>query len=132
MFLESEFETVLSQLGVQKPDGAVQGSGGPSSGSGALAASSYEAADLNQDGVVTAAELAQYNGSSSGDSQASFEMTDYTMKLVETMLKALKEEGGDQNSLDVSQFKQIMRMVNEQTQTQSDASKLNTYVANIA
>ena len=94
-------------------------------GGGESSSEEYDEADLNEDGVVTAAEQAEYDGTTTDD------MTDYTMKLVSTLLDALKTEDDTSDSMDLSKFKAIMSMVNNETQDGSTADKLNTYVSNL-
>jgi len=120
----------LTSLGVEPPQGRQGGGGqggGPGGGGGEPASSEeYDDADLNQDGVVSAAEQAQYEGTTNSD------MTDYTMNLVSTLLDALKsEEDESSDSIDLSKFKSIMSMVNNETQNSATADKLNTYVSNL-
>ena len=91
----------------------------------------YDAADTNQDGVVSAAEQAAYDASESSD------MQEYTMKLVSTLLDALKSEEKSRESdtsdnLDMSKYKQVMSMVNNQIQDTDTAQKLGKYLSNLA
>jgi len=117
----------LTSLGVESSEGGKPsgGQGGAPSGGGGESSEEYEEADTNEDGVVSDAEQAAYDGTTSDD------MTDYTMKLVSTLLDALKTEDDTSNSMDVSKFKSIMSMVNNETQDNVTANKLNTYVSNL-
>lgn len=61
-------------------------------------------------------------------------MAEYTMNLVSTLLDALKTENTNNNeegSLDLSKFKSIMSMVNNEIQTLDTAGKLNSYLSNL-
>lgn len=58
-------------------------------------------------------------------------MIDYTMKLVSTLMDALKTEDDTSDSMDLSKFKSIMSMVNNEIQDASTAQKLNAYVSNL-
>lgn len=88
----------------------------------------YEAADTNEDGTVSAEELAAYTATQNKD------MTEYTMKLVSTLLDGLKDEqekNGTDDDLDLSQYKQVMSMVNEQTQEPKTSEMLSKYISQI-
>lgn len=126
---KNEAGEVLSQLGVEKPQGGgqAQGAGGAGGGSGS-SEEEYEDADTNQDGIVSAAEYAAYYGSDDGD------MANYTMNLVSTLMDSLKNEAQEnksQNDLDLSKFKQIMTMVNEQTQDKKTSEILDKYISQL-
>ena len=117
----------LTSLGVEPIEGGKGGGPGGGSGGGSDSSSTeeYDEADINEDGVVTAAEQAEYDGTTT-------DMADYTMKLVSTLLDALKlEEDSSNDSMDLSKFKAIMSMVNNETQDVATAQKLNTYVSNL-
>ncbi len=120
----------LTSLGVEPPAGGQgPGGGGPGGGGGGGESSTeeeYDEADINEDGVVTAAEQAEYDGTTTTD-----DMTDYTMKLVSTLMDALKTEDDTSDSMDLSKFKSIMSMVNNETQDSATAQKLNAYVSNL-
>jgi len=115
----------LTSLGVEPPAGGQGRGAGGGSGGGESSSEEYDEADLNEDGIVTTAEQALYDGTTSDD------MADYTMKLVSTLLDALKTEDNTADSIDLSKFKSIMSMVNNETQDSSTAQKLNTYVSNL-
>lgn len=119
----------LTSLGVEPPQGAPgggPGGGGPGGGGGESASTEeYDEADTNEDGIVSTAEQAAYDGTSSDD------MTDYTMKLVSTLMDALKSEDDSSDTMDLSKFKSIMSMVNNETQDGATAQKLNAYVSNL-
>ena len=118
---KAEAGEVLSSLGVTPPP-----AGGGGGGSGSSDEEEYEDADTNQDGIVSAAEQAAYDGTSKT------EMQDYALKLVGSLLDALKTENeNSSDSLDLSKFKSIMSMINNQTQDASTANKLNSYVSNL-
>ncbi|MBI3873874.1 MAG: hypothetical protein HY307_02525, partial [Arcobacter sp.] len=112
---------------------------------GASASKTYEAADTNQDGTVSAAEYEAYYGTataSSGtataisssdttNSSASNDIATYVMKLVTTLVDSLKKEqeaNGTDDKTNLSQFKQIMSMVNEQTQDAKTKEMLGEYL----
>ncbi|MGB5867228.1 MAG: hypothetical protein WBG69_05060 [Arcobacteraceae bacterium] len=119
---KEEAGAVLSSLGVKPP----QGGGAPAGGGVSSDEEEYDEADTNQDGVVSAAEQAAYDGTSKT------EMQEYALKLVSTLLDALKTENNDNSdSMELSKFKSIMSMVNNQTQDASTANKLNSYVSNL-
>lgn len=118
---KAEAGEVLSSLGVTPPP-----AGGGGGGSGSSDEEEYEDADTNQDGIVSAAEQAAYDGTSKT------EMQDYALKLVGSLLDALKTENeNSSDSLDLSKFKSIMSMINNETQDASTANKLNSYVSNL-
>lgn len=120
---KDEAGEVLSQLGIEKPQGGGGGGGGGSS------EEEYEDADTNQDGTVSAAEYEAYYNSDTKDN-----MEDYTMKLVSTLLDALKaeaEENGTKDNTDLSKFKQMMTMVNEQTQDSKTSEMLDNFISQI-
>jgi len=136
---------VLSTLGVAPPgsdSGEVDGSGtqasngeaggvppaggGAGAGGGSSSEEEYDEADTNQDGYVSAAEQAAYDGTTDETSQ------DYALKLVSSLLEALKiEDMSNAEDMDLSKFKSVMSMINNQTQDSSTADKLNTYVSNL-
>jgi len=125
---KEEVGDTLTSLGVEPPAGGQgPGGGGPGGGGGGESSSNeeYDEADLNEDGIVTAAEQALYDGISSDD------MADYTMKLVGSLMDALKSEDETSDSIDLSKFKSIMSMVNNEIQDGPTAQKLNTYVSNL-
>ena len=123
---KAEAGEVLSSLGVPPPPGGTPPAGGGGGGSGSSDEEEYEDADTNQDGIVSAAEQAAYDGTSKT------EMQDYALKLVGSLLDALKTENeNSSDSLDLSKFKSIMSMINNQTQDASTANKLNSYVSNL-
>jgi len=129
------FASLLSDMGVEVPPPPAGGQpeGGtppPAGGGGGATASSeeeeYDAADANEDGIVTDAEQAAYDG------VATDEVEEYALKLVSSLLDALKEESGtDSDSLDLSSFKSVMSMINNETQEENTANKLNTYISNL-
>lgn len=124
---KEEVGDTLTSLGVEPPAGG-QGAGpGGGGGGGGESSSSeeYDEADLNEDGIVTAAEQAEYDGTTSDD------MTEYTMNLVSTLMDAIKNEDNSSDTMDLSKFKSIMSMVNNEIQDGSTAQKLNTYVSNL-
>lgn len=123
---KEEVGDALTSLGVEPLQGRPEGrpEGGQGGGESALT-DEYEEADLNEDGIVTTAEQAQYDGISSTD------MADYTMDLVSTLMDALKNENDSSDSMDLSKFKSIMSMVNNETQDNSTAQKLNAYISNL-
>lgn len=122
---ESDFQETMNELGLTPPPGGQAMSGGGSGGGSSE--EEYDDADTNQDGTVSAAEYAAYYGSD--DSSDSTEA--YTMELLSTLLGALKSESNS-NSVEANQFKDIMKMVNNQYHDNSTANDLNTYVSNIS
>jgi len=122
---KEEAGEVLSKLGVPPPPNGdkPQGSGDKSSSSD----EEYDEADTNQDGVVSSAEYEAYYGSNNN-------MKTYAMDLMSTLTNALKNEQqdkGTQDKLDMSKYKQIMSIVNEQIQDPKTSKMLNTYISNI-
>lgn len=77
--------------------------------------------------------------STSNSSTTSMSMEDYTLKLVSTLLDALKSEqsnnstntNGENSSLDLKKFKEMMNMVNNQTQNSQTASELSAFLTNL-
>jgi len=131
---KDEAGEVLSQLGIEKPSGPPPGGGMMGGGGSSEEEEEYDAADTNQDGIVSIAEQAAYDASQSSDTK---DMEEYTMKLVSTLLEALKSEevtnkSDTSDSLDISKYKQIMSMVNTQIQDTDTAQKLGKYLSNLA
>ncbi|RXJ99037.1 hypothetical protein CRV02_12650 [Arcobacter sp. CECT 8989] len=128
---KDDFEEILSNLGVapnSSEEAPAQGGGAPMGGGGGGGSSDeeYEDADLNQDGTVTAAEQAIYDGTVSSDS-----MEQYTLDLVSTLIGALKNENSEDSSdshTDLSQFKEIMSMVNEQFQDKKTKENIDKFL----
>ena len=125
---QSDFQETMDELGLTPPappsGGGMAGGGG---GGGSSEEEEYDDADTNQDGTVSAAEYAAYYGSD--DSSDSTEA--YTMELLSTLLGAIKSESNN-NSVEANQFKDIMKMVNNQYHDSNTANDLNTYVSNIS
>lgn len=120
---KSEAGEILSKLGVPPPPSGDKPQGEGSSSSD----EEYEDADTNQDGVVSSAEYDTYYGSNN-------DMKSYAMDLMSTLTNALKneqKENGTEDDMDLSKYKQIMSIVNEQTQDPKTSQMLNTYVSNI-
>ena len=132
---KSDFATTMAALGAEPPKGG--GSGGSAT------TKTYEAADTNQDGTVSLSEYEAYYGTaatSSGTTTASSnntnsssgnDMATYVMKLVTTLVDSLKKEqeaNGTDDKTNLSQFKQIMSMVNEQTQDAKTKEMLGEYL----
>ena len=129
---QSEFEETMSALGVETPAAPPSGGGMGGGAAGGSSEEEYDEADTNQDGTVSAAEYAAYYGSEETSSDA---MSEYTMDLVSTLIEALKAEqteDGNESDIELSQFKQIMSMVNEQTQDPQTKEKLDQYLSNLA
>jgi len=121
---KAEAGEVLSTLGVQPQGGGTPPPAG--GGGGSSEEEEFDEADANEDGIVTDAEQAAYDGTG-GD-----EMQEYALKLVSSLIDALKEESQtDSESMDLSKFKSVMSMVNNETQEGTTANKLNTYVSNL-
>jgi hypothetical protein len=62
------------------------------------------------------------------------EMLDYTMDIMNTLMGALKEEdklNGTNKSNDLSSYKQVMNMINEQTQDNKTAQNISKFISNI-
>jgi len=119
---KSEAGAVLSTLGVQAQGGTPP----PPPSGGGTEEEEYDAADANEDGIVTDAEQAAYDGATQN------EMQDYALQLVSSLLDALKEESStDSDSMDLTKFKSVMSMINNETQEENTANKLNTYVSNL-
>lgn len=124
----SEFEETMTALGAEMPPpppppGGMLGGGAMASGDSS--SETYEAADTNQDGTVSAAEYAAYYGSASEE-----DVNQYTLDLVSSLISAIKKETNSED-VDLSQLKDIMKMVNDQIQDPNTASILNTYISNI-
>jgi len=131
-----EFGDLLANMGIDvppPPSSEAGASGGQGSGGGAGESNSsnetYDAADLNEDGTVTSSEQAQYDATTGTISND--DMSDYTMNLVNSFMDAVKNESGSSEEIELSQFKSIMTMVNNEIQDSSTAQKLNTYVSNL-
>jgi len=127
---EEEAGEVLSAMGVPPPPagGGAKGGGGEESET-----TTYDVADTNLDGTVSATEYAEYYSTNTTADEEN-EMSEYTMDLVSTLIDALKmeqEESGDESELDLSKFKQVMTMVNEQTQDPKTSEMLDKYISQL-
>lgn len=124
----SEFAETMASLGAEMPPpppgGAMQGGGAMASSESS--SESYEAADTNQDGTVSASEYAAYYGSASEE-----DVAQYTLDLMSSLIEAIKEESGSED-VELSQVKDLMKMVNDQIQDPNTASLLNTYVSHLS
>lgn len=61
-------------------------------------------------------------------------MEDYTLKLISTLIDALEAEqsnSSDNSTLDLKKFKEVMNMVNTQTQNSQTASELSEFLKNL-
>lgn len=126
---KEELGEALESLGVEAPKG---GPGGAPMGAGGGSSEDeeYDEADLNQDGIVSAAEKAIAQGTSTDSS-----MEEYTLDLVSTLMDALKSEKEENESgsdIELSQFKEIMGMLNSQLQDTQTKEKLDKYLSNLA
>lgn len=75
---------------------------------------------------------ATQNDNSSTSSTTSME--DYTLKLISTLIDALEAEqsnSSDNSTLDLKKFKEVMNMVNTQTQNSQTASELSEFLKNL-
>ncbi len=126
--LSSAFEQVASS-GTPPPP--------PPSGGGQMASSSssssseeYDELDTNKDGVVSQEEKNAALGISSSDtsttSTASNQETKDSLKLLLDTIKLNAQNSSDE--LNLSSFKNIMKMVNNQ----NNSSDLNTYLSNLS
>ena len=126
--LSSAFEQVASS-GTPPPP--------PPSGGGQMASSSssssseeYDELDTNKDGVVSQEEKNAALGISSSDtsttSTTSNQETKDSLKLLLDTIKLNAQNSSDE--LNLSSFKNIMKMVNNQ----NNSSDLNTYVSNLS
>ncbi len=128
---KSDFATTMAALGAEPPKGGGGGAG--------ASTETYEVADTNQDGTVSTAEYEAYYGTSTTSSDtanasSSDDMATYAMKLVTTLIDSLKKEqetNGTDDKTNLSQFKQIMSMVNEQTQDTKTKEMLGEYLRNL-
>jgi len=122
---KEEAGSVLSALGVKPPEGGKPAGGGGGGGVAATTEEEYDEADANEDGIVTATEQAEYDGTTTT-------AEDYALNLVSKLFEALEAESTDSTeSLDLSSFKSVMSMVNNQIQEPQTAEKLNAYVSNL-
>ena len=125
-----EMQAQNSESSVSQTQGGGEAGGGAAGGGGGGESSEeYEDADINQDGIVSAAEYAAYYGSDDED------MANYTMDLVSTLMDAIKaeseENGNNEDDIDLSKFKQIMSMVNEQTQDSKTSEMLDKFISQL-
>lgn len=123
---KEEAGEVLSALGVEPPQAPQGGQAPMMAAGGSSEDEEYDAADTNQDGIVTAAEQAAYDGETLSQS----EMQDYTMDLVSKLFEALKASENE-DTTDLSSFKSIMTMMNNETQDSKTANQMNQYVSNL-
>lgn len=110
-----DFGSFLSELGLEVPSAPMGGGGG---GGSSESEEEFDAADTNEDGTVSAAEQAIYDGDVDQE---------YTLGLVSTLVNALKDE-----ETDLSQFKEVMSMVNEQFQDKQTKQNLDKYLEYLA
>ncbi len=126
--LSSAFEQVASS-GTPPPP--------PPSGGGQMASSSssssseeYDELDTNKDGVVSQEEKNAALGISSSDTSTTFtssnQETKDSLKLLLDTIKLNAQNSSDE--LNLSSFKNIMKMVNNQ----NNSSDLNTYLSNLS
>lgn len=137
----SEFKETMDALGATPQSsgttdtssaentGAGGSGGGAGGGGGGEAEEEYDAADTNEDGSVSISEYMEYYGTDESDT-SSADNEQYTMDLVSTLVNAIKEET-DEGNLDLSQFKEMMKMVNNETQDSKISSELNKYITNL-
>jgi len=131
----SEFKETMDALGATPPSFAstdsssAEKTGAGGSGSGSETEEEYDAADTNEDGTVSNSEYIAYYGTEESDT-SNTNKDQYTMDLVSTLVNAIKEET-DEGNLDLSKLKDMMKMVNNETQDSKIASELNKYISNI-
>lgn len=94
-------------------------------GGGGGSSQEYESADTNQDGTVSTAEYEAYYGKSETSNNS--EKND-TLHLVSTLINSIKEDSN--KDINLSDFKEVMKMVNNETQNPKTASLLNEFLSN--
>lgn len=119
----SEFEETMSALGAIPPSQ----SGGQENSSSQTGGTEeeFEAADTNEDGTVSVSEYAAYYGVD--EDYTSEKKEQYSMNLVSTLIDSLE----DNDDINLSEFKDIMKMVNNEVQKPKIASELNQYLTNL-
>ena len=125
--LSSAFEQVASSEGSKSAPPPPPPSGGSSSNSSSSSSTqTYDPLDTNKDGVVSEAEKNAATTSSTSTTTDNSDVKD-TIKM---LLDAIKQNSSDSDtaSLDLNNFKNIMKMLNNQT----DNSDLNSYVKNLS
>jgi Ca2+-binding EF-hand superfamily protein len=128
--LSSAFDEVasLSSSGQTQSSSA---SGGGSSGSSIVQDEEYDELDTNKDGIVSQEEKNAALGISTDDetSTSSVSSSEDTKDSIKLLLNTIKlNSQNSSEDLDLSNFKNIMKMVNNQ----SNNSDLNTYVSNLS
>ncbi|QKF67198.1 hypothetical protein AVENP_1652 [Arcobacter venerupis] len=127
--LSSAFEQVTSANSTTQ---SATSSGGESSGAGGGTSSEeYDDRDTNEDGVVSEEEKLAALGISTDETTSSTSVSSNqdTKDSIKLLLNTIKlNSQNSSEDLDLSNFKNIMKMVNNQ----SNNSDLNTYVSNLS
>lgn len=122
--LNSAFEEVASS----KPAGGSQGGGG---GGSASSEEEYDDADTNQDGIISFEEKMAAMGIdiSSLQTQSQESSQQDMLDTIKTLFNAIKKNSAQNDEdIELSSFKNIMTMVNNQ----NNNTELNTYLSNLA
>lgn len=121
-FDAQEVGTLAGVVGQGPAGGGGQGGGPSGGGQGGGSSSSeeeYDVMDTNEDGVVSAAEMEEYYGTSD-DLSVNQQNTLDNLQLLMQTLKA----SGENNSVDTNSFDGLLKAVNNQ----NNNSEINTYL----
>lgn len=111
--------------------GQGQAGGGPTGGGGGQGGQSasseeYDVMDTNEDGVVSAAEMEAYYGTSSDDSTQKLSVNQQnSLDNLQLLMQTLKSNSED-NSIDTNSFDGLLKAINNQ----NNNSEINTYLQN--
>lgn len=112
--------TAPGQAGGGPSGGGQSGGGGGQGGGSSASEEEYDVMDTNQDGVVSAAEMEEYYGTStqtlSGNQQNSLDN-------LQLLMQTLKSNSED-NSVDSNSFDGLLKAINNQ----NNNSEINTYL----
>ena len=116
---------VGSEAGGTPPPGGGGGSGGGGGGETASSEEEYDSMDLNEDGVVSADEIAEYFGTSSDETQELSSNNQNALDNVQLLMETLKVNSED-GSIDATNFNGLLKAINNQNHN----SEINTYLSN--
>ncbi len=123
-----ELNSAFEQVASSKPAGVSQGGGG---GGSASSEEEYDDADTNQDGIISFEEKMAAMGIdiSSLQTQSQESSQQDMLDTIKTLFDTIKKNSAQNDEdIELSSFKNIMTMVNNQ----NNNTELNTYLSNLA
>lgn len=123
-----ELNSAFEQVASSKPAGGSQGGGG---GGSASSEEEYDDADTNQDGIISFEEKMAAMGIdiSSLQTQSQESSQQDMLDTIKTLFDTIKKNSAQNDEdIELSSFKNIMTMVNNQ----NNNTELNTYLSNLA